>query len=145
MKFKQWLFDTVKLKQYLKHFKQNEANDVRMIEFFDEDSLTQDIGIKNRLHCKLVLKKAMQFKQSQMKFNQMLDDKQLNKYKDVFEARGILRLQDLDNVKTRKDLGKVLDVVDEECVNILWIIIHSEDAVTVVPDNEGQKTLCIGH
>eukprot|EP01083_Nonionella_stella_P065757 172529_1 len=146
-KFKHWLLDTVKLKRYLTNFEGNEADDVRMIEFLDEQTVAQDIGIRNRLHCKLVLKKAAQFRESQMEFNQMIkNDPLLKEYKDVFEQRGILRLQDLkSDVKTPKDLGNMLGIVDEERVNVLWTNIHPEDVVMVASNNEGQKTLYMEH
>eukprot|EP01084_Bolivina_argentea_P299722 516666_1 len=147
-KFRNWLFNTVKLKQYLPNFEQNECNDVRMIEFLDADTLKNDIVIQNKMHCKLILKKVKQFKQLQMEFNGMLSNyKQLKMFQEMFEANGILRWKDLQNdIQTKQQLSKMLKVINENQLDELWAIIHTniqDNSARTIPNNEGQKTVYI--
>ena len=79
-----WLFNIVKLRQYISNFEENECNDVRMIQDLDEDTIKEEIGITKKLHCRLILRKAAQFKQSQTEFMQILDgNKIVKQYKQV--------------------------------------------------------------
>eukprot|EP01084_Bolivina_argentea_P114209 203384_1 len=56
-KFEYWLRDIVRLKQYLLIFKQHEYNDITMIEYIDEDVITNELGITNKIHIKLLLRR----------------------------------------------------------------------------------------
>ena len=95
LKFRVWLCEVVKMKQYLSKFEDNECDDVRMIEFLEEDTLHNDIGVSNKLHRKLILKQVGYFKQLQAEFDAWLDGKQLRQYKQELEANGILTMVDL--------------------------------------------------
>ena len=143
LKFKEWLFDVVKLKQYLTNFEENECNDIRMIEDLDEETIKEDIGIKKKLHCKLILRKAKQFKQGQMEFNNILNsNKELKRYKQIFEDNGILTLQNLHrDVGKILELGKMLKITDEGELNVVWGLLYSNStAVSQITFEEGQET-----
>eukprot|EP01084_Bolivina_argentea_P254551 427966_1 len=137
-KFRDWFCSTVKLEQYLINFEQNQCNDVRMIEFLDDDTIKNDIGINNKLHRKLIMKQANQFKLLQVEFNNIIDgNKYLKKYKHIFQVNGILTLQDLQNdIQTKNILGKMLNIMDENKISSIWNVICSN----VVENNEGQIT-----
>eukprot|EP01083_Nonionella_stella_P137732 419046_1 len=86
LKFRTWLADTVGLKQYLSNFEQSECNDIRMIEFLDENTIKNDIGITNNVHVKLMMKKINEMKQLQLEFSHMVNhNKALKPYKQILE------------------------------------------------------------
>ncbi|ETO03897.1 hypothetical protein RFI_33505, partial [Reticulomyxa filosa] len=57
-KFEEWLRDTVKLPEYLSQFQNCSYNDIRMINYIDEKTLIQDVGIVKKPHRMIFLKKA---------------------------------------------------------------------------------------
>eukprot|EP01084_Bolivina_argentea_P204502 349240_1 len=129
IKFEQWLIDIVKLPQYLQLFEGNEYNDIRLIEFFDRETIENEIGIKKKLHCKLLLKMSNQFRSSQIAFNQRVYDKykQLREYKPMFEGHGILTAQDFkNNINNKHDLINKLNITDQRAVNLIWQIMNSQ-------------------
>eukprot|EP01084_Bolivina_argentea_P031875 58978_1 len=131
LKFEYWLCNVVNLKQYLSSFEQNEYNDISMIEYFDEDTIKNEIGIKKSVHYKLIMKKINEFKQLQNKFNVVLDNNaQLKQYKQEFEQNGIVTLKDLQtDIQTPQELGKILRIRDQNKINLLWNIVESEQFV----------------
>lgn len=123
IKFEDWLCNVVKLGQYLNLFKEKEYNDIRMIEFFDEDAVENDIGIKKKLHRKLVMKKAKEFRDLQMDFSVIFEKNiQLKIHKDVLEQHGILNLKDLKNdIKTKQSLKTILGKNgNDKSVEMIW-------------------------
>merc|ERR1712176_130149 len=94
-KFERWLCDTVKLGQYLDAFRKSECNDVRMIEFFEEDAIEKEVGITKLFHRKLIMKKALEFKQAQSAFVALLDGHRETKaFKERLEDQGIVTLNE---------------------------------------------------
>eukprot|EP01084_Bolivina_argentea_P004113 7785_1 len=142
LKFKNWLKNSVKLNQYLINFEQHECADIRMIEFLDEDTINNDIGIKHKLHRKLILKKAKQFKYLQIEFFSMLENnKELSKYKLRFEENGIITFDDLYNdIQTKQQCCKILKIRDNNTLNKLWNIISTQNEQSEAIVNEGQPT-----
>eukprot|EP01083_Nonionella_stella_P141244 434785_1 len=128
-KFADWLCNTVKLQQYLPLFEQNEYNDIRMVEFLDEETLQNDIGIGKRLHCKLILKKVSEFRSLQNEFNTLLNhNKGLKQYKQEFEEHGISTLKDLQNdVKSKRELGEMIKLQNESKLCLLWDTIRGQN------------------
>merc|ERR1712048_596907 len=125
-KFERWLCDTVKLGQYLGAFRKNECNDIRMIEFFEEDAIEKEVGIKKLFHRKLLMKKANEFKKAQQAFCALLDEnKETKVYKERLESQGIVTLNELRNsVKSKEDLMDVLDETKgERCIDAFWNVI----------------------
>ena len=152
LKFRDWLLNVVKLEQYLAKFEENECDDIRMIQDLNENIIANDIGVKNKLHCKLIARKAKQYKQSQIKFNNLLEsDNKLMEYTQRFEDNGILTLQDLhNNIQTKLQLGLLLRIMDEDKLNKIWKILlypddndNDEENVPKVKDEEGQETECL--
>ena len=133
IKFESWLIEIVGLEQYLINFKETECNDVRMIEFFDDECLENEIGIKTTLHRRLIMKKANEFKMSQDDF---LNNK-LNKnieIKQLLEHYGILSMKDLkQDIKTKDDLCNILQSHDTEDENykLLWKLVEKRNNNTV--------------
>merc|ERR1719445_2408473 len=127
-KFERWLCDTVKLGQYLSAFRKNECNDIRMIEFFEEDAIEKEMGITKLFHRKLIMKKANEFKKAQSAFVSLLDgNNEIAVFKERLEDQGIVTLNELkSSVKSKDDLMSVLgmDKVDR-CVDVFWKIIDN--------------------
>merc|ERR1712045_359058 len=88
VKFDRWLCEVVKLGQYLSAFKEKECDDIRMIEFFEDDAIEKEIGIKQTFHRKLIMKKAREFKNAQNNFTKLLDNKGYNELKETLEMHG---------------------------------------------------------
>lgn len=118
LRFERWLCDTVKLGQYLHLFRASECDDVRMIEFFEEDALEKEIGVARTFHRKLILKKATEFKAAQSALSRALEAdapeaKALCKHKDALEEHGIVSLRDLadlfEEAKPQTVLGESVD------------------------------------
>ena len=144
IKFKHWLFDTVKLKQYLSNFEKNECNDIRMIEFLDENTIRKDIGIKNKLHVKLILKQVTQFKQLQTALSERLKSNDiLKQYESVFNSNGILTYRDLQNdIQTEQQLENILKIRNHEKAKAIWNLLNLNDHITPIlkTNEEGQST-----
>jgi len=126
-KFKDWLCTVVKLGQYLNLFKEKEYNDIRMIEFFDEESIEKEIGIKKTFHRKLIMKKAKEFKDSQNDFAKLMEENiELKIHKETLEIHGILNLKELrKDVKTKESLKEILGGnQNENSLEIIWQFIN---------------------
>jgi hypothetical protein len=125
-KFERWLCDTVKLGQYLSAFRKNECNDVRMIEFFEEDAIEKEMGITKLFHRKLIMKKANEFKKAQSAFVSLLDgNNEIAVFKERLEDQGIVTLNELkSSVESKDDLMHVLGKEKaERSVDVFWEII----------------------
>merc|ERR1712228_441346 len=111
VKFERWLCDTVKLGQYLSAFRKSECNDIRMIEFFEEDAIKNEIGISKLFHRKLIMKKAKEFKMAQNAFSKMLaENAEMQMFKEPLESQGIVTLEEKKG---------------EKCIDAFWNIISS--------------------
>jgi len=129
-KFERWLCDTVKLGQYLGAFRQSECNDVRMIEFFEEDAIEKEVGITKLFHRKLIMKKALEFTKAQSEFAALLDGHRETKvFKERLEDQGIVTLNELRSSVASKDA--LVDVLgkeqNEKCVDVFWDAIISNN------------------
>eukprot|EP01084_Bolivina_argentea_P229742 387682_1 len=143
LKFENWLCNIVKLPQYLQSFKKNEYDDIRMIEYLDENTMKNEISIKN-IHCKLLLRKVNEFKASQMVFGRVFDmHESLKDFKQVFELNGILTLQEYKNsIPYKKDLEGLLHVNDKTIIDLMWSAICPQVPESQV-NNEGNATALI--
>eukprot|EP01083_Nonionella_stella_P049495 131873_1 len=148
--FKRWLHDVVNLGRYLELFEKNQSDDIRYVEFFDEDTIKNDIGIKHAIHCKFIMKKINEFKKEQMKFNSMLErNDEIRSYKTQFEVNGILTVEQLKReIKAKKDLAKALQMKpNDDNVDVVWSILFSKQkeipAMIAPKSNEGNITAYI--
>merc|ERR1719245_94805 len=119
-KFERWLCDTVKLGQYLGAFRKSECNDIRMIEFFEEEAIEKEIGIKKLFHRKLLMKKANEFKAAQNAFSDLLAaSTETQMFKERLERQGIVTLSELRaSVESKDDLVNVLEEKKgEKCID----------------------------
>ena len=116
------------------HFEENQYDDIRMVQDLDEDALRDDVGMTKKLHCKLLLRKAQQFKQDQEKFSVILDgDKMLQNYKQLFEDNGVLTLIQFEGeFSTKLDLGMKLKIMDQDKLDAIWNKFYPEN----MSDNE---------
>ncbi len=72
-------------------FSAQNYDDIRMIEYFDEDMLKNEIGIKHLIHHKLFLQQCNYFKYEIEQFRKWLVDRlQLRRYLPMFEANGLI-------------------------------------------------------
>lgn len=128
IKFEEWLIDIVKLEQYLPNFIKAECNDVRMIEFFDEECLEKDMKIKTKIHRRLIMKKATEFRMAQDDFvNNKL--KKNIEIKQILEQNGILSMKDLKkDIKNKKDLKSIINDYDknDNCFEIISKLLNIE-------------------
>ena len=111
-RFKEWLVNDLKLSQYLANFEENHYDDIRMIQQLDQDTINNDIGITNKLHCKWILSKANAFIKCQEGFDQVFErNKSLEGFKKVLKDNGIFILDDLMiKIKTKLELGNMLKI-----------------------------------
>lgn len=126
IKFESWLIEIVKLEQYLGNFKDSECNDIRMIEFFDNESLENEIGIKTTIHRRLIMKKANEFKMAQDDFINNKLQKNIE-IKQLLEQYGILSMKDLkDEIKSKEDLFCILqsENTENEHYKLLWNLLN---------------------
>ena len=120
------MIDIVKLEQYLSNFKDAECDDVRMIEFFDEECLENDIGIKTKIHRRLIMKKATEFRMAQDDFVNNKLNKNIE-IKQLLEQYGILSMKDLkQDIKTKEDLINILqtDDAENEHYKMIWDLLN---------------------
>merc|ERR1712083_482585 len=105
--------------QYLSAFRKSECNDIRMIEFFEEDAIKNEIGISKLFHRKLIMKKAKEFK--------MAENAEMQMFKERLESQGIVTLNELKvSVESKDDLLAVLEEKKgEKCIDAFWNIISS--------------------
>eukprot|EP01083_Nonionella_stella_P175625 612132_1 len=141
-KFKEWLSKVVKLRQYLPNFEENECDDIRLIEFFEEEVLKNEIGINKTFHRKLLMKEANEFKRDQAIFSEVLvNNKELERNKQIFQANGILTLRDFRNdIETPRQLGEMLQIMDEKKVRSFWITLQQTEDGSAKQNNEGHPT-----
>eukprot|EP01084_Bolivina_argentea_P076262 138189_1 len=110
LKFRIWLNDRVNLLCYLSVFEDNEYDDVSMIEFFDEYTIENELGINKKIHSKLILKRVDEFKQLMNAFDKLIESNViLKQYKQIFAQNSILTLIDLVNdIKTKQDVINII-------------------------------------
>ena len=125
-KFERWLGETVKLGQYLSLLRKSECDDVRMIEFFEDEALEKEIGIERTFHRKLILKKAREFKAAQSELGRHLKLKP--QHKESLEVHGILSAKDLrKDVHSKQQLVEILGGDKEaKCVETVWEFIQNK-------------------
>eukprot|EP01083_Nonionella_stella_P069305 184683_1 len=122
LRFEHWLCSVVQLPQYLTLFQQNECNDVRMIEFLDEDTIKNEVGISKMIHCKLIAKAVGEYRQLQTDFSGILDStKRLKQYKQELAARGIITWNDFQNdICSKHELTRILNIKGDGETHLLW-------------------------
>eukprot|EP01084_Bolivina_argentea_P209966 357537_1 len=148
IKFANWLRETVGLGQYLRLFNDKQSDDVRCIKYFDIGSIQNQIGIRNTIHCQLLLEKVSEFKLAQKQFcRDMFEQHQhLKQYKDILEGNGILRMIDFrKDIKNKQQLLRILNDNSNEMANLIWTIVYPKpqqfrQIQNVVMDNEGHVT-----
>jgi len=123
--FEHWLAATVKLAQYNAVFSGMQCNDIRMIEFFDDECLRSDVGITCAVHRRLILKKADEFRDAQQIFFETALKGNVE-LKEVFEEKGILRMKELRAcVHTKQDIERVFGFDDAHVLGQrIWQIIN---------------------
>eukprot|EP01084_Bolivina_argentea_P019189 35688_1 len=124
------------MQKYFDQFKQNECGDMDSIELFDDDILTNDIGIKSKILRKKVLKHCNEMKNKMIKFksaygiSSTLYEK-LAKY-------GIVTLHILcDQVLNKNDLPSKFEITNANQIDLIWNIITQETNIIANNDNEG--------
>ena len=130
-KFLLWINDNVQLPKYLQNFIENELNHITLIQYLDEETLKNDIKIKNKIHLKKIMIKINDFKDEQKGFDKYLENKVLlKKYKTEFEKFGILTLKHFENdIETKNDLKKILKLSNdnENKINLIWNEIQNNN------------------
>eukprot|EP01084_Bolivina_argentea_P166951 289819_1 len=124
--FRTWLQDEVGLGTFYNKFEDNQYADVRMIKHMKKESfniiLENEIGM-NAIHKELLFDHIEKFKQQQKSYEDFFDkDRELRKYKSLFDRNGIVRFEDLRcNIKTKDDLKAIFKMDCKEThIDTIW-------------------------
>ena len=101
-----------------------------MIEYFDEDMLKNEIGIKNVIHRKLFLQQCNDLKYEINQFRKWLVDRlQLRRYLTVFEANGLITMSHISKeINAQSDFELKLKIVNRNHQQILWQELRSYES-----------------
>eukprot|EP01083_Nonionella_stella_P169059 572378_1 len=126
-----------RLEQYFDKFKENECHDIRDLEYFDEDFIKNEIGIKSPIQRRRFIGECKKFKV------QMDEFKQLNSIPPMLlmklQTFGIVTMYILcQEVQQELDLKNKFGLGDTQC-QLLWNIIndHSQPKSNKMDQAEG--------
>eukprot|EP01084_Bolivina_argentea_P057234 104606_1 len=136
IKFKYWLCQIVGLKQYMSLFIKSQDNDIRMVPYFDEDMIRNDVGINKKGHLRLILDEVNEFRKMQTVFNEWLIQNKLTKYQQDLKRNGILILTDLRrDIQNKKDLKVVFGLEDDNRTDIIWDAVHPQQYNLIIQND----------
>eukprot|EP01083_Nonionella_stella_P069662 185839_1 len=141
-KFEDWLCNVVRLDRYRTVFQDNGYDDITMIPFMDEDVIQDELGISNKLHCKLILKRIDEFKAMVCEFDAFLDaNVALKHYEDNLKERGIITMMHLkEDIQHKKDISRIVGIKQKANVQKIWNIIYGP-CVSDAEEEPDKKTL----
>eukprot|EP01084_Bolivina_argentea_P201447 344334_1 len=129
------------LEKYMDKFKENDCCDMESIEFYDDDFLKTDIGIKSQIARKKFLAKCSKMKLEMDEFKNgygitSILYERLAKY-------GIVTISILcDEIKRKNDLKYKYKITNENQCNLLWNVIQKQENLnqdmTEMNEAEGQ-------
>ena len=121
-RFKIFIDERVQMPYLYELFSKQHYDDIRMIEYFDEDMLKNEIGIKNLIHRKLFLQQCNDLKYEIEQFRKWLVDRlQLRRYLPVFEANGLITMTHIANeINSQSDFELKLKIVNRTHQQVLW-------------------------
>ena len=122
MRFKEFIDERVQMPYLYELFSAQHYDDIRMIEYFDEDMLKNEIGIKNLIHRKLFLQQCTDLKYEIEQFRKWLVDRlQLRRYLPVFEANGLITMSHITKeINSQSDFELKLKIVNRNHQQVLW-------------------------
>ena len=119
-------------------------NDIRMMEYLDEDILSNDIGINNKLFIKLILNECKEFIISKQRFVQLIANK---RYIEILNNKGIYNVQQFEAfIKTENKL-KDIGIKNQSHRKHIWYKVMNEingndsDSMLEGNDNNNNDTL----
>ena len=124
----------MRMEKYLDKFKENDCCDMDSIELFDDDTLKDDIGIKNKIARKKFLKKCRQIKTDMDHFKDNYNIpfvlyERLAKY-------GIVTVSILCNeVKDKSHLKIKFKIENIDQCDLLWNIIQQHESIKQMEGN----------
>ena len=116
----------IRMEKYFDKFKQSECCDLESIGLFDDDTLKEDIGIKNKIHRRRILANCKEMKVEIEKFKNnhgipLILYERLAKY-------GIITLSILCNeVKEPTDLKMKFEIANENQCDLLWDVVQQNE------------------
>merc|ERR1712176_1282065 len=140
MRFKTFIEDRIQMPYLYELFSKQHYDDIRMIEYFDEDMLKNEIGIKNVIHRKLFLQQCNDLKYEINQFRKWLVDRlQLRRYLTVFEANGLITMSHVSKaINAPSDFELKLKIVNRNHQQILWQELRSYESA--INDSEYVKS-----
>lgn len=113
-------------------FASQHYDDIRMIEYFDDEMLRNEIGIKNLIHRKLFLQQCADFKFEIKQFKEWLTQRvQLRRYLPTFESAGLITMTDITAaILSQSDFALKLKIVNRNHQAILWQELQSYESAT---------------
>merc|ERR1712087_338904 len=103
-------------------FASKHYDDIRMIEYFDDEMLKEEIGIRNLIHRKLLLQQCADLKYEMAQFKEWLVQRvQLRRYLPVFESAGLITMADITHqINASSDWALKLKIVNRSHQQTLW-------------------------
>eukprot|EP01083_Nonionella_stella_P161707 529997_1 len=119
--------ENIRLTEYFDQFKEASVCDIRDVEFFDADTLS-DIKFRNKLHEKKLLKEAENFKVKMNEFMQLLKENQISsQHKLLFNKLGIVTVDILCNqIKEKKHLQQKCNITNVPQQDMIWRMIERQ-------------------
>eukprot|EP01083_Nonionella_stella_P072051 194007_1 len=134
---KKFLID-IGLEDYFESFRKNDC-DISYIEDFDDATLETVIGMKSILKRRKFLREAGVFKNEMDEFSNVLIQRKVSPLiSKKLKKHGILTVHILCNeIKCKRDLKNVLQILNDLQCEALWNIIQSQMNPLVVDENSG--------
>ena len=147
-RFKRFIEEEVGEPSLYDLFVHTHYDDIRMIEYFTDSMLKQEIGIKDQILRKLFLMHCKKLKKEIGEFRQWIRGKlQLQRYLHVFEANGLITLNMIgQEIIAQHEFDMKLQIKNKKHCAILWnalqeyqsSIEHKQELST--EDNNAKKT-----
>jgi len=121
-RFRVFIEDRLQMPYLVDKFASQNYDDIRMIEYFDDAMLKDEIGIKNMIHRKLFLQQCADFTKEMAQFKRWLIHRvQLPRYSHVFESAGLITMADITReIKASSDWASKLKIVNRAHQQTLW-------------------------
>eukprot|EP01083_Nonionella_stella_P161706 529993_1 len=134
--------ENIRLTEYFDQFKEASVCDIRDVEFFDADTLS-DIKFRNKLHEKKLLKEAENFKVKMNEFMQLLKENQISsQHKLLFNKLGIVTVDILcDQIQEKEHLKQKCNITNVQRQDLIWRMIERQWNPTENGDDSKQNQI----
>merc|ERR1712130_967289 len=96
-------------------------NDIRTLQYLDEETMRDEIGINSKIHRKMFVNKISKLTKDSHQFVRWLESIAMSEYEDILSGNGIVTFESLYYyVHDANDLLQIIGNENESDARLLW-------------------------